>query len=146
MTRRLAPSAWAALAIGTLLVGVGVWMIVAGMPERTPQQSLLLELSALPLSAAVAVAIAQMAFERRLLRRRGLPRWILLGAAALVGSGLVAYVVAFTAGPRAVSSFGQALIWVGLGVAFCYLAADSIRRERVISRVVPLDERPDDDA
>lgn len=116
--------------VALLCVATSVVMVTLGWPEQSPAQSVLLELSALPLSGAVAVAI-----------------WVLYGSALrplgsrsraflLVGAGAVLLGVAFIGlgylvGPRDLVHPGQALIWLGLLGGLLVMAANQPRRTGV---------------
>ncbi len=141
---RLRRSVLVATVVAVAFVGIGIWMIVAGWPLQTPAQETLLDLSQLPMSAAVLVAIAQMTYERRLWRRRPVTRFAAVfgPGAVLTLAGLVLVAVAFGLPNRTLVGPGQLLIWTGLGIAFLYLAVDSVRGElrRAKPQLVPLDD------
>lgn len=124
-----------AAVIAVLLVAVGMWLVVAGWPMETPAQVAMLDLAQLPMSAAVLVAIVEMTYERRLwLRRpRGFAAVFAPGAVLLLG-GVVMLLVAFGRPARHLVGPAQLLIWTGLGIAFLYLAVDSVRRELRFAR------------
>lgn len=128
---RLRRSAVIAAVIASVLVAVGIWMVVAGWPMETAAQNALIDLAQLPMSAAVLVAIAEMTYERRLWLRKPVGRFAAVfgPGAALFLIGVVMLVVAFALPARHLVGTAQALIWTGLGVAFLYLAIDSVRRE-----------------
>lgn len=146
---RIRSSALVAAVIALLLVGLGIWMIVAGWPLETPRQIALMDLSQLPMSAAVLVAIVEMIWERQPWRRRRAAGFAAVFApgAILLLTGLVMMVVAFALPARHLTGAAQLLIWTGLGIAFCYLAVDSVRRELREARpqLEPLDDDELDD-
>lgn len=96
---------------GTLL---SVIMVLLGLPEQTATQEVLLELSALPLS--VALAAGDLILLERAVRHPG-PRGrrVLLGGSLLSAVGLVLVALAYLTGPRGLVQFGQLLIFLGLG-------------------------------
>ena len=95
---------------------VSVAMVLLGLPEANPVQSVLLELSALPLSVAVAIGV-WMLHERadRPISERS--RMVLRIAAGLVALGLALIAWAYLVGPREVVHAGQGLVWLGLFAA-----------------------------
>ncbi len=137
-----------AAALAICLVGIGIWMIIAGWPLQTPEQTAMMDLAQLPMSAAVLVAIVEMTWQRRLWRRRPVTRFAAVygPGAALVLAGAVMFVVAFALPRRTWVGPAQLMIWTGLGIAFLYLAVDSVRREfRDPGRhLEPLDDDFDD--
>src|SRR5665647_1378173 len=58
--------------------------------------------------------------------------------------GVVLVVIAYRTPLRAYSGTGQLLIWIGVGLAFVYLAVDSLRREVTDPRTL-LDDEDDAD-
>lgn len=100
-----------ALAVAGVIVGVA--MVVIGYPEANAVQSVLLELSSLPLSFAVAVGILILGrkVERPLGRRTQIVLFIGLGLIAL---GLLVMMWAYLPGPRELVHLGQLLVWLGL--------------------------------
>lgn len=101
--------------IAVAVAGVigSVAMVLTGLPEATPAQSVLLELSSLPLSISVAAGLWLLARRaERPPRRRG--RLVLLTAATLAAIGLVLIGWAYLWGPRQVVHTGQALVWMSL--------------------------------
>lgn len=145
-------NAMVAAGLALVLVVIGMWMVVAGWPMETPGQLALMDLAQLPMSAAVLVAIVQMTVERRLWRREPRVRFAAVFApgAVLFLVGLVMLVVAFALPARDLVGPAQLLIWSGLGLAFVYLAVDSVRRELSVSKPLlvrapgDLDDDPDD--
>lgn len=111
------------------LAGVlaGVTMVVLGLPETSPAQSTLLELSSLPLSASVAAAV--LLLHRRTDRPVGpRSRVALAGGAASVAFGLVLIAWAYLTGPRSLVHTGQALVWLGLLAALLVMLRRQPRR------------------
>ena len=104
----------AAVALAGVVVSVA--MVVIGLPEANAVQSVLLELSALPLSVSVAagIGILHLGAERPP-GPRG--RAALLVGAGLALLGLALIVWAYLVGPRAAVHPGQVLIWLGLFAA-----------------------------
>lgn len=100
-----------ALAVAGVILSVA--MVVIGYPEANAIQSVLLELSSLPLSFAVAVGIVMLGHrvERPLGRRT---RVVLLTGLALVALGIRLMIWAYLSGPRDLVHFGQVLVWLGL--------------------------------
>lgn len=146
----VARSAWIALAIGTVFVAVGIGLVIAGFGDETPAEQLMLDVSGLAFSAAVATAIVQMTLETKVLRRGDRAIGILYAASGLlVLVGVVLVVIGLTAGPRNLAATGTLVVWGGLGLAFCFLVWQALKRERPISRAEVLEEwleeDPDDD-
>lgn len=135
----------AAIVVSLVLVGVGFWMVIAGWPEQTRTQQTLLDLAQLPMAAAVLVGIVEMTWTRRLWLRS---RTVFIGVFAPAGFalllGVVLVAVAYGTG-LPYSGTGQLLIWVGVGLAFVYLAIDSLRREVTDHRALLFDEVGDDE-
>ena len=100
-----------ALAVAGVIVSVA--MVVIGYPEANAVQSVLLELSSLPLSFAVAVGILILGrkVERPLGRRTQVVLFVGLGLIAL---GLLVMMWAYLPGPRELVHLGQLLVWLGL--------------------------------
>lgn len=94
-------------------VFLSVAMVVIGYPEANAIQSVLLELSSLPLSFAVAVGIVMLGHrvERPLGRRT---RVVLLTGLALIALGVLLMIWAYLPGPRDLVHVGQVLVWLGL--------------------------------
>lgn len=105
------------IALG-VIAGFGVLLsvilILIGLPEQTATQEVMLELSALPLS--VALAAGDLILLERAVRHPG-PRGrrLLLGGSLLAALGLVLVALAYLSGPRGLVQFGQFLIFLGLG-------------------------------
>ncbi len=138
---RTRPSLIVAVVVSLLLVVLGFWMVVAGWPMETPTQTTLLDLSQLPMAAAVLVGIVEMTWTRRLwLRSPKVFAGVFGPAAFALLLGLVLVVVSYRTSLRAYSGTGQLLIWVGVGLAFVYLAVDSLRREVTDPRTLLFEE------
>lgn len=141
---RTRPSLIAAIAVSVLLVGVGFWMVIAGWPERTPTQEALLDLAQLPMAGAALVGIVEMTWARRLwLRSRTVFVGVFAPAAIALLLGVVFVAIAYGTG-LPYSGTGQLLIWIGVGLAFVYLAVDSLRREVTDHRTLLFEELDDD--
>ncbi len=137
---RTRPSLIAAIAVSVVLVVVGFWMVIAGWPERTPTQEALLDLAQLPMAGAVLVGIVEMTWSRRLwLRSRKVFVGVFAPAGAALLLGVVLVAVAYGTG-LPYSGTGQLLIWIGVGLAFVYLAVDSLRREVTDPRTLLFEE------
>lgn len=135
-----------AACLSILLVMLGFWMVIAGWPMRTPAETALLDLAQLPMAGAVLVAIVEMTWTRRLWLRSPRAFAGVFGPAALallLGAALV--VVAYRSSLRSYSGTGQLLIWLGVGLAFVYLAVDSLRREVTDPRTLLFEEVDDED-
>lgn len=104
----------ATLALAGVIVSVA--MVLLGLPEANPVQSVLLELSALPLSVAVGIGV-WMLHERAdgPIPRRS--RVVLMVSSGLVALGLLLIGWAYVIGPRDVVHAGQGLVWLGLFAA-----------------------------
>jgi hypothetical protein len=99
--------------VAALGVIISVALIVFGLPESTDSQRLALELSALPLS--LALAAGDLILLERAERLPSPPARIALIAGAVtsaVGLGLMA--LAYSTGPRGMVQFGQFVVFVGL--------------------------------
>jgi hypothetical protein len=130
-----------AAAVSVLLVLLGFWMVVAGWPERTPAQETLLDLAQLPMAAAVLVGIVEMTWSRRLwLRSPKVFAGVFGPAAFALLLGVVLVVVAYATSLKTYSGTGQLFIWLGVGLAFVYLAVDSLRREVTDPRTLLFEE------
>jgi hypothetical protein len=135
-----------AVALSLLLVGLGFWMVVAGWPMQTPTQTALLDLAQLPMAGAVLVGIVEMTWTRRLwLRSPKVFAGVFGPAGFALLLGVVLVVIAYRTSLRAYSGTGQLLIWVGVGLAFVYLAVDSLRREVTDPRTLLFEALDDDD-
>ncbi|MFT4109513.1 hypothetical protein [Propionicimonas sp.] len=92
---------------------VSVCFVVIGLPEANPAQSVLLELSSLPLSVSVGAGILML--HRRADRPVGpRSRVLLIAGGAAVAFGLVMMAWAYLPGPRDLVHSGQLLVWLGL--------------------------------
>lgn len=130
-----------ALALAGVLLSVG--MVLVGLPEANAAQSVLLELSSLPLSASVGIGV--LILHRRAvvpIGRRS--RVVLVAGGALVAFGLVLMAWAYAVGPRDVVHTGQLLVWLGLLAALLVMIRRQPRQRA--SRLDLLDPAPDDDA
>ncbi|WP_028707347.1 hypothetical protein [Propionicicella superfundia] len=141
----IARSAWIALAVGTVLVAIGVGLVIAGFADTTPAQQTMLDAASAVFALAVAVPVIQMTWESRVLLRAGRGVLLLYAVATLaVLSGVVLYVVGFATGPRTLLTTASTLTFGGLGLAFCFLAWQAIKKERPIARTVVVDDGTDD--
>ena len=129
-----------ALAVAGVIVSVA--MVVIGYPEANAVQTVLLELSSLPLSFAVAVGIVILGrrVDRPLGRRT---RMVLLAGLGLIALGMIMMIWAYLPGPRELVHIGQLLVWVGLLAALLV----TIRRlpRRRISRYHVVERDEDDE-
>jgi hypothetical protein len=142
---RTRPSLIAAVAVSVGLVGIGFWMVIAGWPMQTPTQVALLDLAQLPMAAAALVGIVEMTWARRLwLRSRKVFVGVFAPAAFALLLGVVFVAIAYGTG-LPYSGTGQLLIWIGVGLAFVYLAVDSLRREVSDQRTLLFEELDDKD-
>jgi peptidoglycan/LPS O-acetylase OafA/YrhL len=131
------------------LAGVvaSVAMVLAGLPEATPAQSVLLELSSLPLSASVAAGI--LLLHRSASRPVGpRSRRVLAGAGAALGFGLVLMLWAYLVGPRGLVHSGQLLVWLGLVAALLVMIRRQPRRRATRFSLLDAaaDADPEDDS
>ena len=100
-----------ALAVAGVIVSVA--MVVIGYPEANGIQTVLLELSSLPLSFAVAVGIVVL--DRRAVRPLGRrTQVVLLTGLGFIALGLLMMMWAYLPGPRELVHIGQLLVWIGL--------------------------------
>lgn len=126
-----------ALAVAGVLVSVA--MVVIGLPEANPTQSVLLELSSLPLSFSVAMGIVML--QRRALAPLGRrARVVLQMGLALVALGLLLMVWAYLPGPRGLVQAGQLLVWLGLLAALLVMIRRLPRRQHSTYHVVGRDD------
>lgn len=131
--------------MSVLLVLLGIWMVVAGWPLETPTQNTLLDLAQLPMAAAVLVGIVEMTWTRRLwLRSPKIFAGVFGPAAVALVLGVVLVAVAYATSVDSYSGTGQLFIWIGVGLAFVYLAVDSLRREVTDPRTLLFEELDDD--
>ena len=129
-----------AVALAGVLLSVA--MVLLGLPEATPAQSVLLELSSLPLSVSVAVGVVML--HRRASRPVGRrSRAVLSGGGAAVAFGLVLMAWAYLAGPRDLVHAGQLLVWLGLLAAILVMLRRQPRRRLTRFSLVP-DEESDE--
>ena len=99
------------LAVAGVIVGVA--MVVIGYPEANGTQTVLLELSSLPLSIAVAIGIVIL--DHRAVRPLGRrTQVVLLTGLGFSALGLVMMMWAYLSGPRELVHLGQLLVWMGL--------------------------------
>lgn len=125
---------------------LGFWMVVAGWPMQTPAQTTLLDLAQLPMAGAVLVGIIEMTWTRRLWLRSPKAFAGVFGPAAFaLVLGVVLVAIAYRTSLHSYSGTGQLLIWVGVGLAFVYLAVDSLRREVTDPRTLLFEELDDED-
>ncbi len=100
------------IAVATAGVVVSMAMVVIGLPETTPAQSVLLELAMLPISVSLAAALGLLAQRARQAGRRS--RQVLTGSGVLGVAGLAAMGLAYLTGPRPLVHLGQAVLLVAL--------------------------------
>ncbi|MCC6497316.1 MAG: hypothetical protein IT193_13770 [Propionibacteriaceae bacterium] len=125
------------LAVAGVLVGVA--MVLIGLPEANPAQSVLLELSSLPLSFSLAVGIVML--QRRTVRPIGRrTRVVLLAGLGLVTLGLLLMMWAYLPGPRELVHFGQLLVWIGLLAALLVVIRRLPRQVHSSYHVVEADD------
>jgi hypothetical protein len=129
-----------ALAVAGVIVSIA--MVVIGYPEANAIQTVLLELSSLPLSFAVAVGIVILGHrvERPLGRRT---RAVLLTGLGLIALGVVLMIWAYLPGPRELVHLGQILVWLGL-LAALLVTIRRLPRRRFTSYHV-IDDEADDE-
>ena len=121
-------------------------MVVAGWPMQTATQTALLDLAQLPMAGAVLVGVVEMTWTRRLWLRSPKVFASVFGPAAFaLLLGMVLVVIAYSTPLRAYSGTGQLLIWIGAGLAFVYLAVDSLRREVTDHRTLLFEDLDDHD-
>ncbi len=117
--------ALAAVAVAGVLVSVA--MVLVGLPEATPAQSVLLELSALPLSVSVGAGV--LILHRRATRPIGdRSRRALVAGGAVGALGLLLMAWAYLGGPRDLVHTGQVLVWLGLLAALLVMIRRQPRR------------------
>jgi len=142
---RLSPQTIALAAVAVAGVLVSVTMVLVGLPEATPAQSVLLELSALPLSVSVGagVLILHLRADRPIGRRA---RTVLVAGTAVGALGLVLMAWAYLSGPRDLVHTGQVLVWLGL-LAALFVMIRRQPRQRTTRFHVPAedDENPSAD-
>jgi len=129
----------ASLAFAGVIVSVA--MVVLGLPEANAVQTVLLELSALPLSVSVAAGIGMLHLSAgRPLGPRS--RVALLTGAGFLLLGIALIVWAYLVGPRGAVHTGQVLIWIGLFAALLVMVRRQPKRRLV--RYELSDEPADD--
>jgi hypothetical protein len=133
-----------AIALAGVLVSVA--MVLIGLPEATPAQSVLLELSSLPLSVAVGAGILMLHLSARApLGHRS--RTVMLVGAAGTAFGLVMMLWAYLLGPRDFVHSGQVLVWLGLlAMLLVMLRRQQRRRFTRFSLLDPDEQDEDEDA
>ena len=129
-----------ALAVAGVIVSVA--MVVIGYPEANAVQTVLLELSSLPLSFALAVGIVIIGqrVENPLGQRT---RTVLITGLALIALGVLLMIWAYLPGPRDLVHAGQALIWLGL-LAALLVTIRRLPRRRLASYHVLEDDLDDE--
>jgi len=132
------PRSWIVAALAVAAVAVGVGMVLLGLPEATPTQTVLLELSSLPLSAALALGVWTVA--GRLRPWSPVTRWALTAAGVAVATGLGLIATAYLAGPRTLVHLGQTVVWLSLLAAMLYVIARSPRRQASRFRLIEEDD------
>ncbi len=143
---RIRPTLVVATVLAVALVLLGSWMVIAGWPARTPTERTLLDLAQLPMAGAVVVGIAEMTLSRRLWQRsRRTFLGIFAPAAVVLLIGVVLLGVAYGVGAPGLVGTGMLLVWLAVGLAFVYVAIDSLRRETGTERRLLLTEVTDDD-
>ncbi len=130
-----------AVAVAGVLAGVA--MVLIGLPEATPAQTVLLELSALPMSVSVGAGIVLLH------RSAGLPLGRRSRAVVMVGGGGVAFGLvmmlwAYAFGPRSFVHAGQVLVWLGL-LAMLLVMLRRRRTQRYTRFSLLADDEPGDD-
>lgn len=108
-----------------LLVLASVVMIVVGLPEASLPQRRLLELSGVPLAGATGLLVVHLAQGLDPLPRRTRTTFALAGAVA--GLGIVVMLLAYLLGWGTIH-LGQAVVWVGLGIALIHVLLVRPRR------------------
>jgi hypothetical protein len=128
-----------ALAVAGVIVSVA--MVVIGYPEANGTQTVLLELSSLPLSFSVAVGIVMLG--QRAARPLGKRTQVaLLTGLSLVALGLLVIMWAYLPGPRDLVHVGQVLIWLGL-LGALLVAIRRLPRQRTSRYHVIADDEED---
>lgn len=143
MPSRLSPRTLVLAAVAVAGVIVSVAMVLVGLPEATPAQSVLLELSALPLSVSVGAGV--LILHLRADRPIGGRSWTVLVAGTAVGAlGLLLMAWAYVSGPRDLVHTGQVLVWLGLLGALLVMIRRQ-PRQRMTRFHVPAEEDGDED-
>lgn len=97
------------------LVIASVTMIILGLPEATLLQRRMLELSSVPLSGAVALAVVHLG--QRCLPLRPATRLVLRLTGGLAAGGVLLMLASYLAAAPPLVHLGQAMLWSGLGFA-----------------------------
>ncbi|MGL5406539.1 MAG: hypothetical protein ACRDAX_07140 [Propionibacteriaceae bacterium] len=127
-SRHIEPKAHLTFMLGLAFVVAGIAMTIVGWSEEHIWQTIVLQLSGLMFSSAVAVAIYRM-IKVRNLRENPSSKFLLVRNIALgnIGLGALLYLIAFGLRYFLLASLGQFFIWIGVGVMFIYVAAGSVR-------------------
>jgi hypothetical protein len=130
-----------ALAVAGVILSVA--MVVIGYPEANGIQTVLLELSSLPLSFAVAIGIVILdrRAERPLGRRTQV---VLLTGLGFIALGLLMMMWAYLPGPRELVHIGQLLVWIGLFAGLLVTIRRLPRRRFTSYHVVERDDEEED--
>lgn len=133
-----------AVALAGVLVGMA--MVLLGLPEATPAQTVLLELSSLPMSVSVGVGVLLLHWSAdRPVGPRS--RVVLAASGAAVGLGLLLVWLAYLSGPRELVHTGQTMVWLGLVAALLVMIRRQPRRRRkALTELEWEDEEDGDDA
>lgn len=134
------PRSWTFATLALAGVAVGVGMIILGLPEATPAQTTLLELSSLPLSAALGLGVAQLATRVRPLT--AVTRRVLIASSVGVLVGLGVILAAYAVGPRSWVHIGQLVIWLALFAALIAVVSQLPRRGSTPFELEEEDEQP----
>ncbi len=138
MPSRLSPQTIVLAAVSVAGVLVSVAMVLVGLPEATPAQSVLLELSSLPLSVSVGAGV--LILHRRADKPIGPRSRAALAVGFAVGAfGLLMMAWAYLVGPRDLVHAGQVLVWLGLLAALLVMIRRQ-PRQRMTRFHVPEDE------
>jgi peptidoglycan/LPS O-acetylase OafA/YrhL len=130
-----------ALAVAGVIISVA--MVVIGYPEANGTQTVLLELSSLPLSFAVAIGIVIL--DRRATRPLGRrTQVVLLTGLGFIALGLLMMMWAYLPGPREFVHIGQLLVWIGLFAGLLVTIRRLPRRPFTSYHVVERDEDDED--
>ena len=128
-----------AFAVAGVIVSVA--MVLIGYPEANGTQTVLLELSSLPLSVSVAIGIVIL--DHRAVGPLGRrTRVVLLTGLGFIALGLLMMMWAYLPGPRELVHIGQLLVWIGLFVGLLVTVRRLPRRRFTSYHVV---EREEDD-
>lgn len=96
-----------------IAVALSIALIVFGLPEQTPAQTLALELGSLPLSVALAAGDLMLLDRAKRQPSTGARRG-LIGGGVVSAIGLALMAFAYLTGPRGLVQFGQFVVFVGL--------------------------------